>query len=417
MNRTKTLLIVAIFSPFAVQAAHATEPPTGLWRGWLDCPGGEIPFHFELQREGDKWSGWLINEPDRSPIPKVTWDGTELVLDIVHYDSVLRVKNVSGDRWEGTWRKRSKVDKWIEMPFHATPGIHPRFPNQTIIPTGAANGINGRWSVKFASESDPAISEFKAHDDGTLTGTFLTTTGDYGFLAGMIGPNELKLSNFDGAHAFLITAKGVPDGTLVGDFWSRDAFHDTWTAKKDPNAQLPDAFEMTKGVDNADLAKVAFPDLNGKTRSLADPDFAGKARVIEVFGSWCPNCHDASHYLADLHKRFRDRGLSVLGLAFELTGDLPRDTQQVKTFVERHKVEYPVLIAGVSDREKASASLPMLDKLRAFPTLIVLDRQGKVRAVYTGFSGPATGDAYAAFQTKFESLIEHLLAEGQAAKP
>ena len=145
-------------------------------------------------------------------------------------------------------------------------------------------------------------------------------------------------------------------------------------------------------------------------RSLADPELSGKARVIEVFGTWCPNCHDASHYLADLHRRFRDKGLVVVGLAFELTGDLPRDTDQVKTFAERHKVEYPLLIAGISDREKASASLPMLDKLRAYPTLIVLDREGKVRAVYTGFSGPATGEAYTAFQHKFESLIESLLA-------
>ncbi len=395
----------------AVAIANATEPQTGLWRGWLDCPGGEIPFHFELQREGDKWSGWLINEPDRAAIPKVTWLGAELVLDISHYDSVLRAKlNSSGDQWDGTWRKRAK-DKWMEMTFHARPGEGFRFRESLLRLSALPAQVEGRWAVKFESESDPAIAMFKVQEVEKVTGTFLTTTGDYGYLAGDRNGPQLYLSNFDGAHAFLITAKMQTDGTLKGDFWSRDAFHDTWTAKKDPNAQLPDAFEMTKGVDNADLAKVAFPDMNGKLRSLADPDLSGKARVIEVFGTWCPNCHDASHYLADLHRRFRDRGLVVVGLAFELTGDLPRDTEQVKTFAERHKIEYPLLVAGVSDREKASAALPMLDKLRAYPTLIVLDRKGKVRAVYTGFSGPATGDAYTAFQAKFESLIEHLLAE------
>jgi thiol-disulfide isomerase/thioredoxin len=258
---------------------------------------------------------------------------------------------------------------------------------------------------------DPSVGVFKTQTDGSVTGTFMTTTGDYGFLAGVFDGKELQLSNFDGAHAFLMKAKVQTDGTLAGDFWSRDAFHDTWTAKKDPNAQLPDAFEMTKGVDNADLAKVAFPGLDGKLRSLADPAFGGKARIVEVFGSWCPNCHDASNYLAGLYRRMHGHGLSVVGLAFELTGDLKRDTEQVRTFAALHKVEYPLLIAGVSDREKASAALPMLDKLRAYPTLIVLDRDGKVRAVYTGFSGPATGDAFKAFQTKFESLIEELLAQ------
>src|SRR5262245_5943499 len=124
--RHALLFLVVVAFP---SLASAADPPTGLWRGWLDCPGGEIPFHFELQRDGDKWSGWLINEPDRSPIPKVTWNGTELVLDIAHYDSVLRAKpNASGDQWDGTWRKRSKIDKWVEMPFHAKPGDKWRFP-------------------------------------------------------------------------------------------------------------------------------------------------------------------------------------------------------------------------------------------------------------------------------------------------
>ena len=406
----QTAVVIALSPPLTALAA---EPPVGLWRGWLDCPGGEIPFHFELQRDGEssKWSGWLINDPDRAAIPKVTWDGTELVLDISHYDSTLRAKpNAAGDQWDGTWRKRAKADKWVEMPFHAKPGRLPRFVHLGVH-SPVFQELAGKWSLKFASEEDPAIALFNVTTRGEVTGTILTTTGDYGFLAGIFNGDNLRLSNFDGAHAFLFIGKLQEDGTLTGRFWSRDAHKDTWTAFMDPNAQLPDAFEITKGVDNADLAKVAFPDVNGKVRSLADPELSGKARIIEVFGTWCPNCHDASQYLVDLHRRFRDRGLAVVGLAFELTGDQKRDTEQVKIFADRHKIVYPLLVAGISDREKASASLPMLDKLRAYPTLIVLDRLGKVRAVYTGFSGPATGQAYAAFQTKFESLIEHVLNE------
>lgn len=408
MTKTNFAVLFALLN--AVAVANAGDPPTGIWRGWLDRPNGDIPFHFELVREGDQWSGWLINDPDRTPIPKVSWDGKELVLDITHYDSVLRAKpNAAGDQWDGTWRKRSKGDKWIEMAFHGKPGNHPRFVRLGFF-SELLKSLEGTWAVKFAADEDPAIGLFKCTSKGEATGTFLTTTGDYGYLAGVFNGQNLRLSNFDGAHAFLFIARMGEDGVLNGDFWSRDTLVDTWTATKDPNATLPDAFTMTKGVDNADLAKVAFPDVNGKVRSLADPDLVGKARVIEVFGTWCPNCHDASHYLADLHRRFRDRGLVVVGLAFELTGDLPRDTQQVKTFAQRHQIDYPLLVAGVSDRDKASASLPMLDKLRAYPTLIVLDGAGKVRGVYTGFSGPATGDAYTAFQTKFESLIEGLLA-------
>lgn len=409
MHRNVWFPLLTFFVPTASLAA---DPVPGIWRGWLEAKEREIPFHFELARDGDKWSGWLINDPDRAEIPKVTWDGTELVLDITHYDSVLRAKpNAAGDQWDGTWRKRSGIDKWVELPFHAKPGKLPRF-----VPFSAASDglkvIEGTWSVQFASEREPAVAIFRSTNRGALTGTFLTTTGDYGFLSGIFNGQNIRLSNFDGAHAFLFVARYDEDlDTIKGQFYSRDAFQDTWTATRNPDARLPDAFEMTKGVDNADLAKISFPDLSGKMRSLADPEFAGKVRVIEVFGSWCPNCHDAAHYLAGLYERYRANGLVVIGLAFELTGDLKRDTEQVKTFVERHKAEYPVLVAGVSDREKASASLPMLDKLRAYPTLIVLDKEGKVRATYTGFSGPATGESYKAFQHKFETLIEELLAK------
>jgi len=120
MLRIMTLSIAGLLF---TASALAADPPTGMWRGWLDRPTGETPFLFELAHEGDEWSGWLINEPNRTTIPRVTWDGTELVLDISHYDSVLRAKpNAAGDQWDGTWRKRINADKWVEMAFHAKPG-------------------------------------------------------------------------------------------------------------------------------------------------------------------------------------------------------------------------------------------------------------------------------------------------------
>jgi thiol-disulfide isomerase/thioredoxin len=255
--------------------------------------------------------------------------------------------------------------------------------------------------------------------EGITTGSILTPTGDYGFLEGFtsyfkshpdLALSYLHLSTFDGAHAFLIAGSLKADGTLHGDFWSGDTFHDTWTAKRDDTAALPDAFSQTQFSEGAKLADLKFPDLEGKTRSLADPAFGGKARIIEVFGSWCPNCNDASRYLVELHRKYKDRGLSVVGLAFEYTGDFQRDAEQVKSFAKYHEIEYTLLLAGVADREKASAALPIIDKLRAYPTIILLDAEGNGRAVYTGFSGPATGEEYTKFKVKFEAMIEEILS-------
>jgi thiol-disulfide isomerase/thioredoxin len=308
----------------------------------------------------------------------------------------------------------------VKLPFHATAGAAPRFKTSGLADADAAKKWTGRWRMGFDGDSNAAVMDIQAAADGVTTGTILAPTGDYGFLEGAFSyfhqPPEppagsLKLSSFDGAHAFLIVGALEPDGaTLKGDFWSGDTFHDTWTAKRDDAASLPDAFSQTQFSEGAKLDGLKFPDLDGTMRSLSDPAFAGKARIIEVFGSWCPNCNDASRYLGELHRKYKGRGLSIVGLAFEYTGDFQRDAEQVKEFAKYHGTQYPLLLAGVADREKASAALPIIDKVRAYPTIILLDGQGKGRAVYTGFSGPATGGEYTRFKLTFEAMIEDLLA-------
>jgi thiol-disulfide isomerase/thioredoxin len=271
--------------------------------------------------------------------------------------------------------------------------------------------VDGRWSVRFESSEDPAVAVFETVADGTLEGTFLTSTGDYRFLAGDVAGDRLRLSCFDGAHAFRFTARLSDDGALAGDFWSRDTWHETWTAERDESASIPDPYEQTVWRAEWDLGDAVFPDLDGTPRSLADPEFAGRARMLVAFGSWCPNCHDEAPYLAELHRRYGPRGLSILGLAFELTGEFGRDAKQVRRFAERHGVRYPILVAGTADKAKATRAFPMLDFVRSYPTTIFLHADGRVRAVHSGFTGPATGEAWDDVRAEFEGLIEELLAE------
>jgi thiol-disulfide isomerase/thioredoxin len=242
--------------------------------------------------------------------------------------------------------------------------------------------------------------------------TFLTTTGDYRYLGGMLDDDILRLSVFDGAHAFLFVARWDKEaGTLDGDFWSRDTWHETWTATRNDDATLPDAFGLTTWRDGADLSALRYPGLDGEMRSLGDPAFAGKARIIEVFGTWCPNCNDATMYLKDLHESYAARGLSIVSLAFELTNDLARDTAQVQRYVDHHRIAWPVLVAGSSNKEKATEQFPVLDRIRSFPTFIFMDATGDVKAIYQGFNGPATGDEYEKLRTDFERIIEGMLGE------
>jgi len=392
----------------------AAEPKAGPWHAWFDSPGGELPFGMMLQKTDDGWASQIINGPERINVPTTTWDGTKLVLDIDYYDALVTGKlSGNGTRLDGEWKRRGRDDTWPKLPFHAKAGPARRFP-RIDVDTGLPieYTVDGRWSVQFSNSDEPAVGIFERQPDDSIGGTFLTVGGDYGFLSGHLDGNRLRLSNFDGAHAFLFDAQIQPDGTLKGDFWSRDTWHEDWTAKRDANAALPEAFGRSKWVGGRRLADLVFPDADGMMWSLDSPDWRGHPRIIEVFGTWCPNCHDETRYLVELDKKYRSRGLRIIGLAFELTGDFKRDARQVKRYARRHNVEYPLLIVGAADRDEIATKFPVLDRIRAYPTTIFMDAEGDVHAIHSGFSGPATGEEYKKLQAEFEKLIGELLASG-----
>ncbi|MBI3844144.1 MAG: TlpA family protein disulfide reductase [Planctomycetes bacterium] len=407
------MLGVALACAALVAAAGDASIRVGPWRAWLDSPGGELPFGLDVEKRDATWRAWLVNGPERIEIPKVSFVGGQIVLDVDHYDSIVRATpSADGARLDGEWKKRRGPDAYAKLPFHATAGTAARFPSDST--RADAKRVDGRWAVRFAPDDELAVAIFETQADRSLSGTFLTPTGDYRYLAGTQDGACIRLSCFDGAHAFLFDARVQSDGTITGDFWAGDSSHETWTARRDDNAALPDAFALTKWEGNASLEKLVFPDLDGKRRSLADSAFAGKARILQVMGSWCPNCQDETQYLVLLDRRYRSRGLSIVGLAFEVTGDFTRDAAQVRKLAARDGVTYPLLVAGTSDKAKASAAFPALDRVRAYPTTIFLHADGRVRAVHTGFAGPATGAANRALRAEFESIIEELLTESSS---
>jgi len=387
----------------------------GEWRAWLDSPGGELPFGLEVSRDGDTLEVVIVNGSERIRVPRVEANGTELVLGIEHYDSTI-VATVArgGKHLNGRWEKTTGPGRISSLPFQAVAGPQARFRPDASDAGSESTSIDGRWTVAFSSSDDPAVGLFSSLADGTVEGTFLTTTGDYRFLAGQFDGSRLRLSCFDGAHAFLFDARLQADDTLAGDFWSRDSWHETWTAHRDPEADLGDAFGQTQSVTDLDLDQISYPDLDGRPRSLDDPEFAGRARILYLFGSWCPNCGDATRLMVELDGRYRERGLSIVGLAFEMTGDAHRDTEQVRRYATYHEVAFPLLLAGLSDKTEASTAFPLVDRVRAYPTTVFLDHAGAVRAVHSGFSGPATGEAHEELRRRFESLIEELLDDERA---
>jgi len=161
----------------------------------------------------------------------------------------------------------------------------------------------------------------------------------------------------------------------------------------------------------ADLASV-YPRLVARaTLDFHSPD------VMRLLGR---KCH--GRYEGELTTRFKDRaegsesklnsisdGLRILGLAFELTGEGGRDRAQVREHQAHHGADWPVLVAGLSDKAKASEAFPVLDKIRSYPTVVFMDSDRKVRGVWTGFSGPATGAAHESLVRAWDERIDAIL--------
>lgn len=391
---------------------------TGVWHAELESPGGPLPFGLEIEDVKGQLQVTIRNGDERIAIPNVKVRKGALFLNMPHYQSRIRaIIAEDGKSITGTWSKTSASKRATALAFWAELGAAPRFELQPGQYLEKDPRIEGRWAVRFSSSERPAVGVFESHDDGRVTGTFLTSLGDYRYLEGDFVEDRLRLSCFDGAHAFLFQANLEPDGTLRGDFWSRDTWHETWIAELDPDAAIEDPLGLSKWKQGVDVNSLSFMDIeDGKQVSLGDESLQGKVRLIQAFGSWCPNCHDEGPFLASLWDQYHEQGLQIVGVAFEHSGNMKRDALQVQEFKKRHAIPFPLLLGGTSDKKEATKSFTVLDELLAYPTVLFVDSKNKIRYVHTGFSGPATGKAHEREKERFHDLVQELLAEADAAE-
>ncbi len=78
---------------------------------------------------------------------------------------------------------------------------------------------------------------------------------------------------------------------------------------------LPEPSDPTKHTGVKDATEpfhFKFPDLNGKLVSDTDDRFKGKVVLVNITGSWCPNCHDEAPFLAEMYKNIERKGWKLL---------------------------------------------------------------------------------------------------------
>jgi thiol-disulfide isomerase/thioredoxin len=381
-------------------------PESGVWRGILQMQGQELPFNFQVNHQGSILEIVLMNGDERLRIDEVEVFKDSIRFPMHIFDTQI-MATFSRHSMEGHWQK-NYLDDYI-IPFSARYGESFRF---TDHPQDPPYDINGRWEVYFLSGSDStlAVGVFRLEDQ-KLEGTFLVSSGDYRYLDGEMVGDSLKLSTFDGEHAYLFKAKMVSRDTLKGTYWSGKTWSQPWVGIRNPSISLPDPESLTFLKPGYDRIEFQLPDLDGRMVSLDDPTFTDKVLIIQIFGTWCPNCMDETLFLSSWYNKNRARDAEIVALAFERKDDINYARERITRMKEKFNINYDFLFGGRSDKSVAASVLPMLNTVVSFPTMIIIDKRGKVRKIHTGFSGPGTGVHYEKFAEEFYLFMDKLLDE------
>ncbi|WP_238395775.1 peroxiredoxin family protein [Pontibacter pudoricolor] len=392
-----------------MDAENQTIKP-GTWRVALQHTGGvEIPFIMEAETRNDSTLLYLVNGEERILVDEITTMGDSVKIRLHIFDADLIAK-VDDGKMAGRF-VRNDLSYPYSVPFTAEHGNTSRFKGS---PAAANYNYDGKWEVVFTDttgNSYKAVGVFE-QDNNKVTGTFLTETGDYRYLDGQVDGDKLNLSTFDGNHAYLFTATPEDENTLKGNFYSGMNYTETWTAKRNANAALADANTLTFLKPGYEKLDFTFPDIDGSGNiSLSDDKYKGKVMIVQLLGSWCPNCMDETKFLAPYYDKNKDRGLEIIGLGFERSPEFEKAAPRLQKMKDRMNVNYDLAVAGISDKEAAAKALPALNHVLSFPTTIYIGRDGKVRKIHTGFSGPGTGKYYEDWVADFNKTMDQLLAE------
>jgi thiol-disulfide isomerase/thioredoxin len=398
--------------------------PPGTWRGVLELEsqpfagavaevsmgqneGDFLPFLFDVIYDtDDDFHIEIINGDERIIVDDIEYGRDKatakdtLVINFPVFDTYIKAiyeENIMEGAWYVNYRENYQV------PFKAYHGQNHLF--TTDVDLDPVN-LNGKWASTFeigTEDEYPAIAEF-TQKSTNLNGTFITETGDYRYLSGQVIGPKFYLSTFDGSHAFLFEGKVMEDNSVSGIFRNGKHYFTSWIANRDNNASLTSAYDLTKMVQPGNSFDFSFTDTKGNQVSLSDPKYANKPKLVQLFGTWCPNCIDETRFLLDFLQK-NNVDIEVFAIGFERYEEETKSIASLIRFKERMKVPYPVLYGGYYEKELASETFPMLNQIVSYPTLLFINRKNEVVKIHTGFTGPATSE-FPNFVQEFRDNIE-----------
>lgn len=374
---------------------------TGMWIGLLQMAGPELPFRFELTTSGGNPHLIIYNAEERIDCDEFSMNGDSLFIRLPLYNSEFRIRS-HHDSLTGVWINRGrKVPATLTFRAYRSKGN--RFAGSDPV----ARVLSGKWETWFDAgtpDSAPGIGIFRSRGEA-LYGTFLTETGDHRYLEGNTKGDSVFLSVFDGSHCWLYAAK-VENEVMQGRFYSGNHHQSAFHSKRNDSFSLRDPGSLTYTEGRPDFR---FMSVDSQWVALTDSQYRSKVVLIQIMGSWCPNCMDESVFLDSVLHARSEEGFEVVALAFERNPDPQIAMPGLRRMKNRLGLDYQVLLAGESGKEGVQKTLPFIRNFVSFPTSVLINRQGEVVDVHAGYSGPATGAAWDEYRIRFNRLLDRVL--------
>ncbi|WP_259068078.1 peroxiredoxin family protein [Mucilaginibacter sp. X4EP1] len=394
------VIVIGSFTPVWAQSFIAEGP----WRGvFHQLNGTEVPFNFEVKgKTATTAKIYLLNGTERFETSGITQKDDSLFIAFDQFDNELALK-IGDKKLSGVLRKKDLSGHTV--PVDATFGETYRFVDNEEKP--AAN-ISGKYDVIFKGRNgtdEKKVGLFK-QQGAKLYATFLSITGDSRYLEGVVQGNHFYLSAFIGGGAAYYTGTFDDSGALTGTAGSQP-----FTATKNEAAALPDPYKLTYLKDGYTTFDFSLPDADGNKISLKDEKFKNKVTIVTIGGTWCPNCIDEAEFVAPWYKKNKNRGVEIVGVQFERKADPAYVKTSMEQFKKRFGIDYTEVFGGLADKKAVAESFPALNTFLSFPTILFIDKKGNVDKIYTGFTGPATGEYYTQFIKEFNEEVDKLLQQ------
>ena len=385
----------------ALAVAAAPDAVSGRWSAVATVGEAKVPFRFDLKIDGGAARGTFFDGVrPANPSSSGSFAGGRLHLEFPSYAAVIDA-TVHDGVLDGDYVAAGRTTH-----IHATKAA-------LAAAASTAPDIDGEWVIPYHSPKGETAWRLIVHQTGARAeASILRIDGDTGTLDGDYRDGAFHLSHFAGERGATLEISRTEDDALsliLTDSSGAKMLSALRPAAAAAIGATPeDPTGHTSVRDPNEPLRFSFPDLSGRMVAQGDAQFKGKVVLVNLMGSWCPNCHDEAPFLQGLYKKYKAKGLEIVALDFEQPDQLA-DPRRLRAFIERYGVSYTVLLAG--QPKEVNEKLPQAVGLNAWPTTFLIGRDGKVRGAHVGFTSPGSGARDLETRMAFEKSVTDLLSE------